>query len=389
MDIGVISFSKLKRYNDCPIAYKYQYKERLKVPQLGIMFFGECLHRFIPRFWDKKTGKIYYKSPKSFAEAGIAYYNQWASGKLKTRKREIRFRNQWDFKNFREWTESILVDFYLKNRNFPKPIEMESPYNFKWRDFELTARFDRVDEHKVDGKVIRVVIDYKLGPPDEQKLKLNTSQFTMYSLAYENKYGERVPILWYALHPGILFPTQWNEEDYENLYKKLMKFKEDIENDVFPDPNFDKAPCTVCEFDIICAQRYPNTWRRRKERGEIEKQLDLFLEKPIIDIDPNIWVDRLYGSYFVPEKIIERPIGPNNYIVYGKNLEEARKALSLSAFSYWSEGVKIVEESYDYILLESKGRMPQNLRERLQKKGLEVYRKIRETETIIERGYDI
>jgi len=381
MELKEISFSKIYLYGCCPQAYLYEYSEEFRdlkksLPDPPHLFFGEFLHAFLSRFWNKKTGKPFYRSQESFVNAGIGYFWQWASGKLKNRK-PVKFSSGLEAKRYEEWAKKILRAFYLKNKDLPMPVEIEKTYVFEWEGFKIRARIDRVDE--IQGR--RIIVDYKLGTPDSEFLKLHQGlQFTIYSLAHEIKHGERVPIVWYSLASGKLFPTQRDEHDYERLYEVLCRFVEKIENDEFPEPNFDNPYCSDCKYAPLCAERYPDAWSRRKSEAV---QLEFDLENPestLIDTDPKSWIEVLYGEDFLPFLTEEKPIGPRRYAIFGENLDEVKNVLSLSEFSYWSGF--IVQEEPGYVLIQSETRMPKKMRQRLQSKGLEVYEKIRETETI-------
>lgn len=377
MEIKTISASRILLYEWCPTAYYYRYVEHVKVPQLPPLFFGEFLHAFLARFWNKK-GEPSYTNAEAFANAGEAYFSQWVKGNLKRRKRKIAFENKSQINKYKSRLRKILISFYLNNKDLPKPIEIEKPHIFEWKGFRIYTRPDRVDE--INKK--KIIIDYKLGNPDKKKLKLYSLQFTLHSLAFKIENDEDVPVLWYSLTTGDLFLTERNEEDYEEAYERIAKFKENIEKNNFPKPNFDNPYCPYCEYAVVCAERYGKHFKNQIRRLERLLRIE-GLEKREISSRSLL---KFFYEGIKPEQVRSFYVGKRKYVIFG-NPEKIKRVLSLRSFSSWTSKMDIIEEKRNYVKLEAETRMPKNLRERLEKESLEIYEKLRKVETeIVDAG---
>jgi len=365
-----ISASKLSQYIKCPLSYKFKYIDHLKVPALPHLVFGDTIHFFLSKFWKGDHPK--YKSPESFANAWSGYWWQRIQGKL--RDEEIKFFNpKVDPIIYELYGKRVLIDFYKKNASLPKPILIEEKFDVLYKDFLLVGKWDRVDERK--GR--KIIIDYKLTSYDDVVADKDL-QFTLYSLAYELIYGERVPIIYYDIslrnyEGGVMFVTQRDEDDYEELYKKMIEISEKINNKQF-NPNFGFHCKKRCEYKDICKEIYPSAFRRRNKKGEIEEELTD--SRRLIDVNPEKWLYDLYPD-MQPKPKIEKEKKQKTYEYFliaegkkaGTNLERAISIID----SYGKWEYEVVRMVPDVLIdITSLKELPRGVKKKIIKKKIKI-----------------
>ena len=80
----------------------------------------------------------------------------------------------------------------------------------------------------------------------------NAPQFTIYSIAFKELYGEELDdLLYYHLRSGKVYKTERYDADYEYLEKLCSEFTYGVENDVFT-PKYGYN-CSFCDYKEACS----------------------------------------------------------------------------------------------------------------------------------------
>jgi CRISPR/Cas system-associated exonuclease Cas4 (RecB family) len=273
--INHISATKLSVYQSCPFKYYLNYitKEKPAIsPQLA---FGKEIHYMVEMFYKRN-----YKSRESFVNSFKYRWRLQCSGELLKGKQldnaefkiypyelangdvvqvTLASHIKWYLKkphleyfSMKKLGERILGEFYDRHVNDEKPIGLEKRFRFNWRGYPLLGVIDRIDKTK-DGK--NIVLDYKTDkhPPEGKAHVLNNNpQFTIYSIAFDELYGEPLDdLLYYHLRSGKVYKTERYEADSEYLEQLCKEFTHAVTNDIFT-PKYGYN-CSFCDYKEACS----------------------------------------------------------------------------------------------------------------------------------------
>ena len=268
-----LSASKMSCYQACPFKFYLSYIKHEKVPTSVPLVFGREVHYMLEQFY-----KVNYKSEESFVNTWRYRWKKVCAGEFgygddpDTDEYEYELANgdkievilskdiKWTLKkpmieyfSLKKMGARILSDFYKKHVDDPKPRDIEKRFRMQWKGHTLVGVIDRIDKD-IFGQ--NLVIDYKTDkhpPTGKAHVLHNAPQFTIYSLAFKELYGEDLDaILYYHLRSGKLYKTERYNADYEQLQRLCDHISQSIENDVFV-PQYGYQ-CNFCDYRAPCSK---------------------------------------------------------------------------------------------------------------------------------------
>ena len=244
------SNSRLGTYEQCPLKYKYQYIDKIKVEEAKTVeaFMGSCVHEALEKLYrDLKLQK------RNTLEDLLTYYNSlWA----KNWSDEIKIvRKEYTADNYRKTGEKCIVDYYNKYAPFKERVlgietveyvNLDPEGEFKWN-----VRMDRLD-YPGEGKY--EIHDYKTaGYLPKQEQADEDRQLALYSLWVKENFkdAENVELVWHYLAFDRELRSERTAEQLENLREEtLQAVKKVVSAKEFPAN--ESNLCNWCEYKNIC-----------------------------------------------------------------------------------------------------------------------------------------
>jgi len=244
------SNSRLGTYEQCPLKYKYQYIDKIKVEEAKTVeaFMGSCVHEALEKLYrDLKLQK------RNTLEDLLTYYNSlWA----KNWSDEIKIvRKEYTADNYRKTGEKCIVDYYNKYAPFKERVlgietveyvNLDPAGEFKWN-----VRMDRLD-YPGEGKY--EIHDYKTaGYLPKQEQADEDRQLALYSLWVKENFkdAENVELVWHYLAFDRELRSERTAEQLENLREEtLQAVKKVVSAKEFPAN--ESNLCNWCEYKNIC-----------------------------------------------------------------------------------------------------------------------------------------
>ena len=246
----VFSNSRLGAYEQCPLKYKYQYIDKIKVEEAKTVeaFMGSCVHETLEKLYrDLKLQK------RNTQEDLLKFYNDlWA----KNWSDEIKIvRKEYTADNYRKTGEKCIADYYNKYAPFKERvlgIETEEYVNLDPEgEFKWNVRMDRLD-YAGDGKY--EIHDYKTaGYLPKQEQADEDRQLALYSLWVKENFrdAENVELVWHYLAFDREVRSERTAEQLENLREEtLQAVKKVVSAKEFPAN--ESNLCNWCEYKSIC-----------------------------------------------------------------------------------------------------------------------------------------
>lgn len=233
-----VSYTMLHSLMNCEYSYYLRYVLRVSVVESAASVYGTAVHRAI---------KIGYDNNLARDDWAKVFRHEWVA---LTASKDIVYAADNEYLKKFKAGQQMLLDYYdtfVKGRKKP-PKMLEY---FFGRDQAVTLGnhiivgvFDQIDARNT-------VIDYKSGAkPTQAKLDLDL-QFTIYSYAYRQLFGEKEGGL--ALrHLGTMkdMKTVRTEEDFEVLKEEVDKIERRLKGKIFI-RNLDRT-CSSCYFLEHC-----------------------------------------------------------------------------------------------------------------------------------------
>lgn len=244
------SNSRLSTYEQCPLKYKYQYIDKIKVETSNTVeaFMGSRVHDALEKLYkDLKLQK------RNSLDDLLQYYNdQWA----KNWTDDIKIiRKDFTAENYRKTGEKCIADYYSKYAPFNERVlgietveyvNLDPEGEFKWN-----VRMDRLDDC---GQGRYEIHDYKTaGSLPKQEHMDEDRQLALYSLwVRENfKDAQKVELVWHYLSFDRELRSERTPEQLEKLREEtLYAVKNVISAKEFPAN--ESNLCNWCEYKNIC-----------------------------------------------------------------------------------------------------------------------------------------
>jgi len=243
-----LSYSSISTYQNCPLAYKFRYIDRLPTKRTPQLSFGSSVHAALACFYD-----VPHPKPCSLEELLKYLADAWESEGYQDQSEEQTY-----FKH----AEEILTTFYHRNiGDFQVPIALEHKFEIDLNVCTLTGIIDRVDKLP-DGSY--EIIDYKTNRKLPPKSKIESDlQLSIYHLACKEVWGitpEKLSLYFLILDEKI--STKRTDNDVRKTKAIIRKVHEDIsaqkfqarKNPLCPWCDF-QAHCSYCKHDVRPAKR--------------------------------------------------------------------------------------------------------------------------------------
>lgn len=239
-DFDKISYSKLDKYNNCPLSYKYEYILNVPVQKNPSTSFGESMHKTLNDYHNKKSFGINV----SFAELCEIFKKNWVPIGHINKDHSVEH-----FKNGLQ----MLENYYNKHNNESiKHKGLEKEFEIKLGDTKLVGKIDRIDILP-SGNV--ELIDYKTGKVKDQNYVDKDEQLAIYTLGATQGLGLSVEKLsYYYIEEGVKISTTKTKEQLQEVQKKAIETINKIKKSKFvAQPGIH---CSWCSFKDICPSAY-------------------------------------------------------------------------------------------------------------------------------------
>lgn len=246
----LFSNSRLSTFEQCPLKYKYQYIDRIKVEVAKTVeaFMGSIVHEALEKLYrDLKLQK------HNSLEDLLAYYNdQWA----KNWTDDIKIvRKEYTAENYRKTGEKCVADYYNRFAPFSERVlgietmeyvNLDPEGEYKWN-----VRMDRLD-YAGDGRY--EIHDYKTaGTLPKQEHMDKDRQLALYSLWVKQNFkdAKKVDLVWHYLVYDRDLRSERTDEQLEELRKETLEaVKKAVEAKDFPANETNL--CNWCEYQFMC-----------------------------------------------------------------------------------------------------------------------------------------
>ena len=253
------SFSQFAAFDNCPLQYKYMHI--LKIPSADdkpSLVFGRVIHDTLYNFMlpllannnfqadlFSKTKKV---NPKDVLteEKILSWYKKfWQDEGYGSEKKRDEY-----LKKGRDLLLKFLQD--LLNSELPNIYFLEKDFRFKFKDFFIKGKIDRIDKI---GEESFEIIDYKTGAAKEKLEAGEKKQLILYKMVAEASFGIKVDKLsYYYLEDGQKMSFVAKDKDIEGMEEWLLQSITEIQKKQFlPKPS--PYTCPFCDFKGICEYR--------------------------------------------------------------------------------------------------------------------------------------
>lgn len=236
-----LSFSQLDKYENCPLAYEFQYEYRIPVSEPPQMAMGTAVHGALERF-----ARSIQAGQKPSREDLLNYFEQEFEEVAK-RSNELTELHHLQAK------ERLGTYFDTQPELSVAPLAVEQKFKLKIGEHTLSGKIDRVDRI---GDQVRI-IDYKTGKgkssenSDDQKFADKSLQFSIYYLAATESLGWSVKELIFSyIYDNTNLATTRSKDDIPATKNRILEIASQIQQ-----RNFEPKPghqCRWCEFRRIC-----------------------------------------------------------------------------------------------------------------------------------------
>lgn len=231
--IDYLSVSQIETFQTCPLHYKLKYIYKLPTPPSASSSFGISIH---------KTLKEFLETKKNILEI---YKNNFSDEGYMNKKHKLEF-----YEKGKLYLEGFLKDGYDPKT---KTILLEEKFTVPINPtLKIGGTIDRVDELS-DGRF--EIVDYKTGAtiPTQKEVDRDL-QLSFYALALSSIRKikpEDIKLSLYYLDTQEKISTTRSTEDLEEVKKKILEIREEIENSDFKCSHgfFCQGKC---EYSMFC-----------------------------------------------------------------------------------------------------------------------------------------
>lgn len=231
-----LSYSAISTYQKCPLAYKFQYIEKVPTKPSHYLSFGSSVHSALEFFYNVKVAQ-----PCSLERLLQELEKVWKSDGYESESRE---------QEYKEKGRAILTLFYHENvPSFTVPVAVEKRFLIDLDGIKLSGVIDRITRLASGGlEIIDYKTNEKLPPPYRLKEDL---QLPIYHMAAEQLYGkEPDKVTLYFLVPNEKISTKKTKRDITQTRQKILRVADSIQKQKF-EPL--KNPlCPWCDFIELC-----------------------------------------------------------------------------------------------------------------------------------------
>ena len=285
-----ISYSSFDTYNRCPLKYKLQYVDWVKVPLKAEFFFGSLIHEVIQH--------ALRRDPiiPGFNELIKFYESKWS---------EAAFADSLEVKQYFELGRSMIKSFHENYKpGLRKVAACEKRFQIPLGKHVLSGVIDRVDKLPYGAYEL---IDYKTGKtlPSQEEVDVD-KQLGFYNLAATSLWPEisEIKLTLHYLKFNSFVSTNRMPSEMEEIKKEIIKTADTIEKDKDYKPKKNQY-CPWCEYRHLCPLQKDNLSKEEKFQ-QIGKEYLSHHEK-LKDLEKQI------NNYFDENKLSE--VSVNEYSI--------------------------------------------------------------------------
>jgi len=310
-----LSYTRISLYQSCPLCYKLQYIDGLKLKDKWYFSFGLTIHACAEYFF-----KVRVPPPPSLDELLQFYEKSWLGEGYESAKEEARYR---------AYGREILTRFWqIHTANFKMPFAVEKNFRIDIDGVKLVGYIDRVD--KLDSGRLSIV-DYKTNQEPFTTADLAQDlQLTLYQLAAEQMWQlpvERLTLYHFRSNTPFSCAAR-NEARLEEARHLVLTVAENIAGQRFPASENQYCPCDFAEHCPYYRHQYMIPKPELAEQGvlpglavaeavdhyaslqaqikELQSQLEE-IKQMIIDFCQAEGLNRVYGTgHAITYKTVEK-----------------------------------------------------------------------------------
>ncbi len=319
------SYSALTTYQQCPLRFKFQEIDRIRVPKGFEAIFGSIIHSCLKFMFERSP---LYPTVDQVIDH---FQNQWQDNKVANLKPQAD-----EEKAHHEEGIEILKKFYKKNQpwNFDV-VDLESRFEVLIPDPEtgeqhiLAGIIDRIDKNQ--EKETFEIIDYKTSKrmPSQENLDKDL-QMSIYHLGISRRWPHVKPgnikLSLYFLKHGEKITTSRSQEDLEKtkifVIGLIREIKGRLEKKDFPP--YPTALCGWCGYKPMCPM-FKHFYLKKSEpksQEEINSAVREYFELKNKNQENNKRIAEIQALIyqFMKQESVDRVFGENGYLT--KALQE-------------------------------------------------------------------
>jgi len=281
-----ISYSSFDTYNQCPLKFKFQYVDWVKVPEKPEFFFGGLIHETVQRALRRDP-----IIPK--LEELIKYYeSKW---------REEVFPDKLTSDQYLQLGREMITNFYNNYKpGLRKVVAAEKRFQIPLGKHTLSGIIDRVDKLPFGAYEI---VDYKTSKalPSQEEVDAD-KQLATYAIAVQELWPEAkdMRLTLHFLKHNSLITTTRTPEQIELLKFEIIKTADKIERSKVFKPKENKF-CDWCDYRHLCPLKKDIPLKNSEKKNESQNYFYEYIlaYKKIAELAPKI------QQYFDQEKINE------------------------------------------------------------------------------------
>jgi len=248
------SHSRINTYETCPLAYKFNYIDKIKTGETGIeAFMGSRVHETFEKLYTDIN-----LSKENSLEDLLTHYNEiWNKNYDKDLVKIVR--KEYSPENYRKTGEKAIKNYYNRYHPFDqdKTLAIEKLVLVEIEGHKIRGYIDRLAETE-DG--VYQIHDYKTSQRvPEQKHKDADRQLALYQIAIQDMWNDvkDVSLIWHYVVPDKTIISKRSEEDLETLKHEIAVAIEAMnvaqETNTF-EPK-ESALCRWCDYQNLCPKR--------------------------------------------------------------------------------------------------------------------------------------
>jgi len=252
--LPVYSHSRLGSYENCPLAYKYRYIDRIRTGWQSIeAFMGKCAHEVLEALYgDIESARK--DGPEPWVEKFDAIWNSKLTSDVHVVRPDL------DPEYYRELGAACVKGYW--ERHHPFPIDPKSIIGLELkvemaldpdRRYRMMGFIDRA-QHAEPGVI--EIHDYKTSSslPREGSLRYDR-QLPLYEIALRQRFPQtqKVRLIWHYLAHNKEFVEERHARDLDRVKKQCIDLIRTVE--AARDFPAKKGPlCSWCEFQDRCPE---------------------------------------------------------------------------------------------------------------------------------------
>ena len=247
------SHSQLSTYQDCPLRYRFRYRDKIKRVTEGVeAFLGTMVHETLKRCYNNvRFGRV------STLDNLLTYYDklwqkEWHDS-IAIVKEDL------TADDYQALGKRLIETYHQRYAPFDSELTIgtEMRLNFSLGDggkYKLTGIIDRLSRTKDD---IYQIHDYKTSAhlPSQEDAD-NDRQLGLYHLGIEKKWPDiqNIRLIWHYLAFDRELVSSRSDEEVTELANNTIKLIDEINSTVYFPPA-ESALCQWCEYPDLCPMR--------------------------------------------------------------------------------------------------------------------------------------